>query len=149
LNVVVNCRPDRVERNGQMGAIVPDLDPDTVFLIGQPTKSARDGIPAGWQGRIVDLGGDRRDPAELTAELLAELPQDSSLVAVGNIHGQGELLLDCLAELAPDDRDDGHDDESALDQPTITLQLPRQFRGPVPHPYEYQHEYQQQTRNTL
>ncbi|MBY8889490.1 poly-gamma-glutamate synthase PgsB, partial [Streptomyces sp. PTM05] len=40
LGVVINCRPDRVERNGQMGAIVPDLDPDTVFLIGHPTKSA-------------------------------------------------------------------------------------------------------------
>ncbi|WP_354640911.1 poly-gamma-glutamate synthase PgsB [Kitasatospora camelliae] len=103
LNVVINCRPDRVERNGQMGSIVPDLDPDTVFLIGHPTKSARDGIPAGWNGRIVDLGGDRRDPAELTEALLHELGPDTSLVAVGNIHGQGELFLEELAALAPDD----------------------------------------------
>lgn len=151
LNVVVNCRPDRVERNGQMGAIVPDLDPDTVFLIGQPTKSARDGIPAAWQGRIVDLGGDRRDPAELTAELIAALPEDSSLIAVGNIHGQGELLLEHLAELAPDDREDGADrhnldsGRTALDQPTVALRLPRQFRSTHPH----DHEYPQQTRNTL
>ncbi|MFE2727895.1 poly-gamma-glutamate synthase PgsB [Kitasatospora sp. NPDC059327] len=103
LNVVINCRPDRVERNGQMGQIVPDLDPDTVFLIGHPTRSARDGIPAGWPGRVVDLGGDRRDPAALTADLLAELGPDSSLVAIGNIHGQGELLLEELARLAPDE----------------------------------------------
>ena len=103
LNVVINCRPDRVERNGQMGAIVPDLAPDTVFLIGHPTRSARDGIPADWQGRVVDLGGDRRDPAELTAELLAGLDKNSSLIAVGNIHGQGELFLEELALLAPDD----------------------------------------------
>jgi poly-gamma-glutamate synthase PgsB/CapB len=103
LHVVINCRPDRVERNGQMGAIVPDLDPDTVFLIGHPTKSARDGIPAGWNGRIVDLGGDRRDAGELTAELLGLLGPDSSMVAIGNIHGQGELLLEHLAELAADE----------------------------------------------
>lgn len=106
LNVVINCRPDRVERNGQMGAIIPDLAPETVFLIGHPTKSARDGIPAGWAGRIVDLGGDRRDPRELTRDLLAELAPSASLVAVGNIHGQGELFLECLAELPLDDSDE-------------------------------------------
>lgn len=106
LHVVINCRPDRVERNGQMGSIVPGLDPDTVFLIGHPTKSAADGIPAGWNGRVVDLGGDRRDAGQLTAGLLAELGPDSSLVAVGNIHGQGELLLEHLAELPADDRPD-------------------------------------------
>ncbi|MYT33155.1 poly-gamma-glutamate synthase PgsB [Streptomyces sp. MspMP-M5] len=104
LNVVVNCRPDRVERNGQMGAIVPDLAPETVFLIGHPTKSARDGIPPDWSsGRVVDLGGERRGAAELTRAILAEVGPDSSLVAIGNIHGQGELFLECLAELPPDD----------------------------------------------
>ncbi|MEU6172320.1 poly-gamma-glutamate synthase PgsB [Streptantibioticus parmotrematis] len=111
LSVVINCRPDRVERNGQMGAIVPDLDPDTVFLIGHPTKSARDGIPASWQGNVVDLGGDRRDPHELTREMLAALGPDSSMVAVGNIHGQGELFLECLAELPLDDALDEAVDE--------------------------------------
>src|SRR4051812_12443678 len=73
IGVVINCRPDRVERNGQMGEIIPDLDPEVVFLIGHPTKSARDAIPAGFTGRVVDLGGDRRDPEELTAAILAEL----------------------------------------------------------------------------
>ena len=160
LNVVVNCRPDRVERNGQMGSIVPELDPDTVFLIGHPTKSARDGIPSDWQGRVVDLGGDRRDPQELTRDLLAELPADSSLVAVGNIHGQGELFLDCLAELAPDESEDEpaqHDGQAygpeyddgypRLDTPTLAIKLPQQFRdtwsaqGPDVYPH--------QTRNPL
>ncbi|WP_084725731.1 poly-gamma-glutamate synthase PgsB [Streptacidiphilus melanogenes] len=153
VNVVINCRPDRVERNGQMGAIVPDLDPETVFLIGHPTKSARDGIPDGWRGQIVDLGGDKRDPEELTRDLLAALPADSSLVAVGNIHGQGELFLDCLAELPPDDEEDdaytpaaapasryeefpeGIEDPWASwpgaqlpDSPTMTLRLPLQLQ---------------------
>ncbi|MGD3111953.1 poly-gamma-glutamate synthase PgsB [Streptomyces sp. YGL11-2] len=107
LNVVVNCRPDRVERNGQMGSIVPDLDPETVFLIGHPTKSARDGIPSDWSsGRVVDLGGDRRDAQELTGAILAELGPDSSLVAIGNIHGQGELFLEHLGRLPTDPADE-------------------------------------------
>lgn len=103
LNVVINCRPDRVERNGQMGEIVPELQPDKVFVIGHPAKSAIDAIPAEWRSRAVDLGGDRRDPEEFMARLLGELGPDSSLVAIGNIHGQGEVLLEHLAELPPDE----------------------------------------------
>ncbi|CAM5439195.1 hypothetical protein SANTM175S_10693 [Streptomyces antimycoticus] len=108
LNVVINCRPDRVERNGQMGEIIPDLDPEQVFVIGHPAKSAIDAIPAEYRGRAVDLGGDRRDPEEFMAELLGRLVPAAlaSLVAIGNIHGQGEHLLEHLAELPADDSDE-------------------------------------------
>ncbi|WP_028810970.1 poly-gamma-glutamate synthase PgsB [Streptomyces flavidovirens] len=103
LNVVINCRPDRVERNGQMGAIIPDLQPDKVFVIGHPAKSAIDAIPAEWRDRAVDLGGDRRAADEFMGRLLGQLGPDSSLVAIGNIHGQGEVLLEHLAELPADE----------------------------------------------
>ncbi|MEV8532860.1 poly-gamma-glutamate synthase PgsB [Streptomyces sp. NPDC051211] len=105
LNVVINCRPDRVERNGQMGQIVPDLQPDKVFVIGHPAKSAIDAIPAEWRDRAVDLGGER-DGEEFMHELLDHLGPESSLVAIGNIHGQGEILLEHLAEL-PSFEEDG------------------------------------------
>ncbi|MFF4425850.1 poly-gamma-glutamate synthase PgsB [Streptomyces sp. NPDC001549] len=111
LNVVINCRPDRVERNGQMGAIVPDLMPDKVFVIGHPAKSAIDAIPAEWRGRAVDLGGDQRDGEEFMNELLGHLGESSSLVAIGNIHGQGEILLEHLAELP------GFEDEPDREEP--------------------------------
>ncbi|MFF9404787.1 poly-gamma-glutamate synthase PgsB [Streptomyces anandii] len=106
LNVVINCRPDRVERNGQMGEIIPDLDPEHVFVIGHPAKSAIDAIPAEFRSRAVDLGGDRRDPEEFMNRMLGMLGPDSSLVAIGNIHGQGEILLEHLAELPADDTPD-------------------------------------------
>ena len=98
LSIVINCRPDRVERNGQMGAIVSKLPTCTVYLIGQPTKSAQDGIADGWPGRVVDLGG-TRSPEEILETLIAQSRPDTSLVAIGNIHGQGELLLEQLARL--------------------------------------------------
>ncbi|MGN5633228.1 poly-gamma-glutamate synthase PgsB [Streptomyces sp. AC154] len=113
LNVVINCRPDRVERNGQMGEIIPDLQPDKVFVIGHPAKSAIDAIPAEWRGRAVDLGGDRRDPEEFMRELIGGLGPDSSLIAIGNIHGQGELLLEHLSELPPDETPDETPDEQS------------------------------------
>ncbi|MER5547825.1 poly-gamma-glutamate synthase PgsB [Streptomyces sp. NPDC002589] len=118
LHVVINCRPDRVERNGQMGALIPELDPETVFLIGHPTKSAADAIPAHWTGNVVDLGGDRRDPDRLTTDLLAHLGPDSSLVAIGNIHGQGELLLERLTALVPDHPEDAAGPAAPNDAPT-------------------------------
>ncbi|MFB7514491.1 poly-gamma-glutamate synthase PgsB [Streptomyces sp. NPDC056144] len=103
LNVVINCRPDRVERNGQMGEIIPDLRPDNVFVIGHPTKSAIDAIPAEWRDRAVDLGGERRPAEDFMPALLGRMGDGSSLVAIGNIHGQGEELLEYLAELPADD----------------------------------------------
>ncbi|MFB7183854.1 poly-gamma-glutamate synthase PgsB [Streptomyces sp. NPDC056230] len=110
LNVVINCRPDRVERNGQMGQIIPDLQPEKVFVIGHPAKSAIDAIPAEWRHTAVDLGGDKRDPEEFMRQLLDRLGPESSLVAIGNIHGQGEVLLEHLAELPADETADEETD---------------------------------------
>ncbi len=99
-HVLINCRPDRVERNAQMGSIVPDLDASVAILIGHPTKSARDAIPAGWNGRVIDLGGLGRSAEEIWREIVtaAEGEPDSSasVLAIGNIHGQGELLLEYM-----------------------------------------------------
>ncbi|MFC8829596.1 poly-gamma-glutamate synthase PgsB [Streptomyces sp. NPDC057137] len=133
LNVVINCRPDRVERNGQMGEIVPDLQPDKVFVIGHPAKSAIDAIPAEWRSRAVDLGGDKRDPEEFMRELLAQLGPDSSLVAIGNIHGQGELLLEHLAELPADETPDPEAEAEADPVPASTG-TPAVLPTPAPAP---------------
>jgi poly-gamma-glutamate synthase PgsB/CapB len=98
LHVVINCRPDRVERNGQMGALIPEIAPVRVVLIGEATRSARTAIPSDWRGEIVDLGG-RRDPSKLLAGVLDGMTGTASLVTIGNIHGQGEVLLEQLATL--------------------------------------------------
>jgi poly-gamma-glutamate synthase PgsB/CapB len=98
LQVIINCRPDRVERNGQMGALVGAINPDRVILIGEPTRSARVKVPAEWQDRVVDLGG-RIGPADLLSGVLAAVDGYASLLAVGNIHGQGEVLLHQLTTL--------------------------------------------------
>jgi poly-gamma-glutamate synthase PgsB/CapB len=98
LHVVINCRPDRIERNAQMGALVSDIDPERVVLIGEPTRSARQAIPQRWQGIVADLGGARR-PSELVEAIVSGVDGTASLVAIGNIHGQGELLLDALDTL--------------------------------------------------
>ena len=93
---VINCRPDRVERNRQMGEIVPSLLTDQLFVIGDPSRSALSAVPGDWGGTAHDLGGDR-DPDDIFREIVDKIDQgEASLVAVGNIHGQGERLLEHL-----------------------------------------------------
>lgn len=103
VSVVINCRPDRVERNGQMGAIVPRINPHRIFLIGSPTRSALHHVPEAWRGRVVDLEGEHRTGPQLRdaiVEALAPGDTGSSLLMIGNIYGRGEELLAALHEVA-------------------------------------------------
>ncbi|MFJ2259850.1 poly-gamma-glutamate synthase PgsB [Streptomyces sp. NPDC087844] len=148
LNVVINCRPDRVERNGQMGEIIPDLQPDNVFVIGHPAKSAIDAIPAEWRDRAVDLGGERRSAEEFMPTLLGRLAADSSLVAIGNIHGQGEELLEYLAELPTDETaaenpaGNSADLAEAQAVPAAQLAQPTRLDPYASYPVAYEERYQ-------
>ena len=99
LMVLVNCRPDRVERNGQMGALVPELGAQKLFVIGAPSRSAIEAVPKSWPGKVIDLGGLNRSAEDIFRNILREIDEEASVVAVGNIHGQGELLLEHLEHL--------------------------------------------------
>ncbi len=96
---LINCRPDRVERNGQMGEIVSDLLTEKLFVIGHPSRSAIAALPQGWEGQVIDLGGLDREAEEIFRTIVAAIDEEASLVAIGNIHGQGEMLLEHLEHL--------------------------------------------------
>ncbi|WCN82125.1 poly-gamma-glutamate synthase PgsB [Micromonospora sp. LH3U1] len=113
LSMVINCRPDRMERNGQMGTLAGRVQPQSVVLIGEMTRSARVNVPAELQNRVVDLGG-KLPPERLLAEVMAAAGENASVVAVGNIHGQGEVLLHELAALPSWEPQDGARGESML-----------------------------------
>jgi poly-gamma-glutamate synthase PgsB/CapB len=102
VSVVINCRPDRLERNGQMGALIQRIMPDRVFLIGTPTRSALHAIPEDLHQLVVDLDGEHRSGGDLLDAIAAQLPTDRAhaIVLVGNIHGRGEALLEALHEAA-------------------------------------------------
>jgi poly-gamma-glutamate synthase PgsB/CapB len=98
LTMVINCRPDRVERNGQMGELSGRVRPERIVLIGELTHTARGRVPPELADRVVDLGGALDLDALLDAVVIG--PDGvGSVVAVGNIHGQGEVLLSRLAAL--------------------------------------------------
>jgi poly-gamma-glutamate synthase PgsB/CapB len=98
VNLVINCRADRLERNGQMGALTGRIVPDRIVLIGEQTRSAKAAIPDHLADRVVDLGG-KLPFAALLEHLVTDRAGAASVVAVGNIHGQGEVLLDAMSAL--------------------------------------------------
>src|SRR5690242_18932570 len=97
--VLINCRPDRIDANRQMAGIVPELRAEKLFLIGHPTWSVPDAIPSRWNGAVVDLGGGHRPADAILDAVHGDIDREASLLAVGNVHGQGELLLDRLARM--------------------------------------------------
>jgi gamma-polyglutamate synthase len=98
LTIVINCRPDRIERNGQMGELTGRIQPDRIVLIGEQTHSARTAVPRELTNRVIDLGGDLDVDAFLD-EVAFGPDGYGCAVAVGNIHGQGEVLLSRIAAL--------------------------------------------------
>jgi poly-gamma-glutamate synthase PgsB/CapB len=100
--LVINCRDDRVERNGQMGAIVATINPDRVVIIGSSTKAAHSAVAPSHLDRTEVVEGDC--DGELILDLITRDCSDqvTSVVMIGNIHGMGEVLLEALrGEEAP------------------------------------------------
>lgn len=97
LNIVINCRPDRIERNGQMGELTGELKPEKIVLIGEQTRSARVTVPREISDRISDFGS--RPKFDEVLDAFATEDGAGSVVTIGNIHGQGEVLLEYVERL--------------------------------------------------
>jgi hypothetical protein len=84
-------------------------------------------VPGAWRSRVADLGGNRA-PQDLLKEVLREVDGSATLVLVGNIHGQGEVLLEQIDRLPEVPR-------AALAMPGIPRQrgAPRQIQRGAPH----------------
>lgn len=99
--VVINCRDDRVERNQQMGDIIPAINPSHVFVIGSPTRSAVQHIHPDYLDRVVQIDGVQ--DGEYYLELLTrDMPEyGATVIMIGNIHGMGEVLLHAMEAEGP------------------------------------------------
>jgi len=92
--VLANCRPDRLQRSGQIAELVAKrLHADRVVLSGEGTdlvafQAVRHGLDP---DTLHNLGG--RNAEEVYEEVLALVPKSAVVVGIGNIVGLGEHIV--------------------------------------------------------
>lgn len=97
--VIMNCRDDRVERSIQFAEdVLPYIETDTLILTGKSVspivKAYEEGkIPA---KKLINLEKENTDEV---VRQIQNLPDQSLLYAVGNIHGGGQEIADAVEDL--------------------------------------------------
>ncbi|MBM7703093.1 poly-gamma-glutamate synthase PgsB [Metabacillus iocasae] len=97
--VIMNCRPDRVDRTEQFAAdVMPYIEADIMIAIGQTTSPIAD---AHARGELPTKEfWDMEDAS--TEEILNRMKpylQDRIVYGVGNIHGAAEPLVEAIIEM--------------------------------------------------
>ncbi len=95
--VLLNSRPDRKDRSEQLAHLVATrlaAEVDEVLVMGEPTDAVvrllrSHGLA---KGKIVDLG--KAGPAEVGGAILEHTRGESSVVAIGNMGGQGAATVE-------------------------------------------------------
>lgn len=97
--VIMNCRPDRVDRTEQFARdVLPHMQIDTLVLIGQTTQPIVNEYKA---GRIVcnDLLDLEDQPTEVIFEAIRGKLHNRMVYGVGNIHGSAEPLCEIFEQM--------------------------------------------------
>lgn len=98
--VIMNCRPDRVDRSQQFADdVLPFMDVRKIIAMGQITQPI---VEAHQQGRYTapEFINMEDAPIEAILKELRKQEPNSVIFSVGNIHGDGEPLLEALEEIS-------------------------------------------------
>lgn len=96
--VIMNCRPDRVDRTEQFARdVLPYIEMDTVVLIGETTEPIKNEYEAGNipAKKLLDLEGHSTE--EIISAILDKFA-GRVIYGVGNIHGAAEPLIEKLKD---------------------------------------------------
>ncbi|KPC69330.1 capsule biosynthesis protein CapB [Thermoactinomyces vulgaris] len=97
--VVMNCRPDRVDRTEQFARdVLPHMQIDTLVVIGQTTQPIVDAYQAGLIkcNTLLDL---EDQPTEAIMKAIKPKLQNRMVYGVGNIHGSAEPLCEIFEHM--------------------------------------------------
>lgn len=98
--VVMNCRPDRVDRSYQFARdCLPNLGPIQLVVIGEMTAPIRSTYRRGKLPNVQVYREIEGQSVEAVMETLVPMLDGHVLVGVGNIHGIGEEFIQALYEL--------------------------------------------------
>jgi gamma-polyglutamate synthase len=97
--VIMNCRPDRVDRTEQFARdVFPHMEIGTLVVIGQTTRPVIEAYEAGLIrcGEILDL---EDQPTEVIVDAIRDKLDGRCVYGVGNIHGSAEPLCEIFEEM--------------------------------------------------
>ncbi len=102
--IIMNCRDDRVDRTIQFAnEVLPDLAVNQLIVTG---KTVRPIVEAYEQGKIPAeelISFENKKPEELI-NYLNEIPGNTMIYGIGNIHGGGEEIVHGMEELSAGDK---------------------------------------------
>lgn len=97
--VIMNCRPDRVDRTEQFARdVLPHMQIDTLVLIGQTTEPIVAAYEAGHI-RCNELLNLEDEPTEVIFESFKHKLNNRMVYGVGNIHGSAEPLCELFEHM--------------------------------------------------
>ncbi|WP_085994241.1 poly-gamma-glutamate synthase PgsB [Oceanobacillus senegalensis] len=104
LVVIMNCRSDRVDRTESFATdVLPHLDMEALFLIGQTTKPIIDSYQEG-NINVENLYNLEGIETREIMENLEDYLHDHTIYGIGNIHGSGEPLIEELEALKVEEK---------------------------------------------
>ncbi|WP_223376830.1 poly-gamma-glutamate synthase PgsB [Schnuerera sp. xch1] len=94
--IIVNCRPDRVDRTLQIAEdVLPNMDIDVLVAMGQSVKPITEGVNAERISTQEYINAEGLSPYEVY-EMIKDYFSDRTIFGIGNIHGGGEELADLI-----------------------------------------------------
>lgn len=94
--VIVNCRPDRVDRTQQIAEdVLPNMDIDILVAMGQTVKPITEGVNTKKITPQKYINAEGLPPHEVY-KLINGYFMDRMIYGVGNIHGGGDELVELI-----------------------------------------------------
>ncbi|MDQ0338519.1 poly-gamma-glutamate synthase PgsB/CapB [Caldalkalibacillus uzonensis] len=119
--VIMNCRPDRVDRTEQFAAdVLPHIETDILVLVGQSTGPIRRAYEEGKipARQMLDLDG---CTTEEVIEQIGDKLAGRVIYGVGNIHGTGEPLIEWFEALHQQARQAQITQDEAQSEAAVTV----------------------------
>lgn len=96
--VIVNCRPDRVERSVQLAEeVLPNMDIDILVAMGEAVKPITEGVNAKKISPHKYINAEGLTPHEVY-KTIKDYFIDRIIFGVGNIHGGAEELVELIID---------------------------------------------------
>ncbi len=102
--VVINCRPDRVDRTKQFANdVIPYIEIETLIAIGNITDPITRLFESGKLTNVKNYINLENESSDKIMEVMTPMLQDKLVYGIGNIHGSGEGFIEAIMDLNKED----------------------------------------------